>query len=336
MHNRTDSPRFHFAPTDTALATTNSAQALTVYGGLTQAEAAEVVANIEAAASGNTRRVYASQWRRFAEWCAGRGDCALPASPEVVALYLGRIESSNSRYVARAAIRAAHKGHVDPTAHDGVKAASKGAARKAAKAGVREHKARAMTQGEMHAIVAWLDSNPDANSERDAALICAGWWSACRRSELVAWRCEDIAHDADGGATIFIPQSKTDQGAEGQYVYLPAEAARRMSALCAGRKRGYVFTGNSVTGNRYRKAGETHALDGGDVSLIIKRRAEQAGIPDAVQFSGHSLRRGFVTDRAERGAALADIAEQTRHKSLDTLRGYNAAGKASVKRVLAL
>jgi len=43
---------------------------------------------------------------------------------------------------------------------------------------------------------------------------------------------------------------------------------------------------------------------------------------DPAQFAGHSLRAGFITSAAESGAALLRSADQSRHKSLDVLRGY--------------
>jgi hypothetical protein len=39
-------------------------------------------------------------------------------------------------------------------------------------------------------------------------------------------------------------------------------------------------------------------------------------------YSGHSLRSGFLTSAAEAGASLFKLTEVSRHKSLDTLRGY--------------
>ena len=39
-------------------------------------------------------------------------------------------------------------------------------------------------------------------------------------------------------------------------------------------------------------------------------------------FVGHSLRAGFLTSGAENGASVFKLMEVSRHKSLDTLRGY--------------
>jgi site-specific recombinase XerD len=57
------------------------------------------------------------------------------------------------------------------------------------------------------------------------------------------------------------------------------------------------------------------------VALRVKRIARLAGL-DPAEFSGHSLRAGFCTSAAEHGASLFKIMDVSRHKSVDTLRGY--------------
>jgi hypothetical protein len=39
-------------------------------------------------------------------------------------------------------------------------------------------------------------------------------------------------------------------------------------------------------------------------------------------FSGHSLRAGFLTSAAGKGASIFKMMDVSRHKSVDTLRGY--------------
>jgi hypothetical protein len=53
----------------------------------------------------------------------------------------------------------------------------------------------------------------------------------------------------------------------------------------------------------------------------IKRHAARAGL-DPQQYAGHSLRSGFLTSVAARGASLFWMADQSRHKTLEVLRGY--------------
>jgi integrase len=53
----------------------------------------------------------------------------------------------------------------------------------------------------------------------------------------------------------------------------------------------------------------------------VKQYCNKAGL-DPQQFSGHSLRAGFLTSAAEAGASIFKMMEVSRHKSVDTLRGY--------------
>lgn len=49
--------------------------------------------------------------------------------------------------------------------------------------------------------------------------------------------------------------------------------------------------------------------------------ARRVGLNPA-EFSGHSLRSGFLTSAAARGASIFKMMDVSRHKSMDTLRGY--------------
>jgi site-specific recombinase XerD len=50
------------------------------------------------------------------------------------------------------------------------------------------------------------------------------------------------------------------------------------------------------------------------VAEIVKRYAERLGL-DLTLFSGHSLRAGFLTSAAERGASIFKLRDVSRHCS---------------------
>jgi integrase len=70
-------------------------------------------------------------------------------------------------------------------------------------------------------------------------------------------------------------------------------------------------------GGRLRNA----RLTDRSVAKIVKARAIRVGL-DPAAFAGHSLRSGFLTSAAARGASIFKMADQSRHRSMDTLRGY--------------
>jgi integrase len=43
---------------------------------------------------------------------------------------------------------------------------------------------------------------------------------------------------------------------------------------------------------------------------------------DITEFGAHSLRAGFITSAAESGANLFKIMDVSRHKSVETVKGY--------------
>jgi hypothetical protein len=57
------------------------------------------------------------------------------------------------------------------------------------------------------------------------------------------------------------------------------------------------------------------------VADVVKAHAERVGLDPAL-FAGHSLRAGFLTSAAANGASLFKMMDQSRHRSVDTLRGY--------------
>lgn len=124
------------------------------------------------------------------------------------------------------------------------------------------------------------------------------------------------------GLRITIRHSKTDQEGKGQEIAIPrGYRLRPVEAVQI-----WLAAAEISSGPMFRpvaKGGRVQAerLTSRSVAAIVKRYDELAGHHPA-QFAGHSLRAGFITSAAESGAALLRIADQSRHKSLDVLRGY--------------
>jgi hypothetical protein len=59
------------------------------------------------------------------------------------------------------------------------------------------------------------------------------------------------------------------------------------------------------------------------VARLLKKAALQAGL-DPAGFSGHSLRRGLLTDAGDRQEHLRDVMRQSRHVKVETALGYMA------------
>ena len=269
-----------------------------------------------------TRRAYGSDVLAFKAWADERGLVALPATPEVVAMFissqavLGKKPATLQRRLA--AIRHLHReaGLVSPTDSETVTAAMSGIRRTA---GAAQRQAAPATGDKLQAMLACCGD--DLQGRRDRALLAIGFGGALRRSEIVALTVADIEL-TDAGLRVHVRRGKTDQEGAGQVVpVLDGPRVQVRAALAdwiaaAGIEGGAVFRGLGK-GSRVLPG----ALTDRSVADIVKRRAEQAGL-DPAEFSGHSLRAGFLTSAAAAGAGLFKMMDVSRHRKVDTVRGY--------------
>jgi integrase len=277
---------------------------------------------VAASLSRHTRQIYQSSQRKFEGWCSERQVKSLPAQSQTVAMFLasevraGIKPATLVRHLA--AIRRAHldAGAPDPTAAEVVRAALRGARRVLGTSPVRK---RALTVEELRAMARGLPKG--RAGVRDRAILLLGFAGALRRSELAALRVEDI-DIAQHGMRLDLRRSKTDQEAQGQSVFVP-----RGTTLCpvravqewlrlSGVSEGILF-------RRMRKDGAVLA-DGmapHTINRLIKTAARRAGLQDRT-IAGHSLRAGFLTAAALRGASVWKMMQVSRHRSVTALQGY--------------
>ncbi|MBL6081126.1 site-specific integrase [Belnapia sp. T18] len=172
---------------------------------------------------------------------------------------------------------------------------------------------------------------PGPRALRDRALLLVGFAGALRRSELVALDLADIRFVAEG-VVLTLRRRKTDQEGQGTEVALPYGQSERTCPVltlrawleAAGITNGPVF----VSVNRGGKIGSAR-LSPLDVARVVKAAVEAAGSNPA-DFSGHSLRSGFITSAARAGVAERHIQNQSGHRSLPVLRGYIRRGSLFV------
>ncbi|MCJ2124761.1 site-specific integrase [Methylobacterium sp. J-077] len=295
------------------------------------AEAAAIVrAYQQASKAASTVRAYTSDAREFQAWCGRYGFRSMPASPEAVAGFIvaeaeaGRAASTLGRRMA--AIRHAHKlaGMPDPTDDEGVRAAIRGARRRIGVAPTQKAAATA------EILAAILMRTPDTlTGKRDRALLALGFAGVFRRSELVALDVADLIEDPEG-LRVRVRRSKTDQEGRGIEKAIPHGRFIQPVRLvrewleAAGIVEGPVFRPVSRSGNvRSRDPGTVEAarLTDRSVANILQIYCTAAGL-DASTFGAHSLRAGYITTAAERGADLARIMDQSGHRDPRTVVGY--------------
>ena len=167
----------------------------------------------------------------------------------------------------------------------------------------------------------WARPSTDLKGLRDRALLLLGFAGAFRRSELVALDVADLQF-CDGGLRVTIRKSKTDQEGLGATIAI----ARGSIACPVDAVRAWIKAAGIVDGPLFRPVTRTgkisaRRLSARAVAELVKTYARRAGLK-AADFSGHSLRSGFLTSAAARGASIFKMMDVSRHKSVDTLRGY--------------
>jgi integrase len=272
---------------------------------------------IAASTAASTLRAYASDLDHFIAWGG-----TIPCPPETVAEYLAaHVERLAPATLVRrlAAIRRAHLciDTATPTDTSVVRLTLRGIRRHY---GSRQRKASPILTEDIALIVGGL--GPSLRDRRDRAVLLLGFAGGFRRSELCALNCTDLEWNP-GGLVVHLRRSKTDQEAHGRMVAIPPGQERlcpvtavRNWLQSAGIERGAIFRSIDRHGNI---AGT--GLTGESVAEIIKSHALNAGL-QGNNYSGHSLRSGFVTSAALAQVPTWSIKQQTGHRSEASFEGY--------------
>jgi integrase len=158
-------------------------------------------------------------------------------------------------------------------------------------------------------------------SSATVRFLLLGFAGAFRRSELVALNVADV-EEVPEGLRVTIRHGKTDQESLGAVIaIIRGEVACPVTALQAWLQAAEITEGPLF--RPIRRGGHVQAgrLTDRSVANIIKTHAQRVDL-DPGLFSGHSLRAGFLTSAAKRGASLFKMMATSRHRSTDTLAGY--------------
>ena len=181
--------------------------------------ASRVSRYVAAASAPATRRAYSCDMAQFQKWCLLNGLEALPATPAALACYVVDQADAGKKVAtlerALVAIGRAHQltGAEDPTKHQVVKETMKGIRRQRT---AKQRKALPLLFEALKTMVAALQKD-QLRELRDRAILCLGFMTGLRRSELVALDVEDLKW-CKRGLTVHVRRSKGDQAGEGRDV----------------------------------------------------------------------------------------------------------------------
>ena len=286
-----------------------------------------------------TLRALRTDVRRWTTWCRAQSPrrLPLPARPEDLAAFVDTHAERWTPATLRRCLASLARVHrvlalADPTKDEEVRVAMKGAARRRAEVGRgRQRQAAGLTAPVCEALLATLGDRPI--DRRDRALLLVARDLLARRSELAALRVEDLKPADDGGATVLIARSKTDQAGQGTYLYLgPVTWAAVQDWLAVVRTTTGAPDGSALTGPLFRAVhvtgrvgGAMHPTNIHDRLKALARRAaprlRRLGV-DPERLSGHSARVGMAQDLVAAGFDLAAIMQAGRWKSSAMVARY--------------
>ena len=213
---------------------------------------AQIAGALEASQSAGTRRVYASDWRRFRSWCHTHGHHPLPAHPATVAAYLvdaadtltdvgekAYSPSTLNRWVSVIGHYHRTANLRNPCTETLVTATLSGIRRTYATNGDRPRNPRSpllvedivtIVRSARHAVTGWAT---EGHERRDSALLLMGFAGAFRRSDLVALHCGDVTVHRLDGVHVRLRRSKTDQEGAGTVRALPFTTSHHSCPPCA-------------------------------------------------------------------------------------------------------
>ncbi len=297
------------------------------------------------AVSENTLKAYAKDWAQFARWCRMRGADPLPASPELIGLYIADLAAPQSKASSQSAARPLSVASIERRlsglgwgyAQRGQRLDRKDRHIASVLAGIRRKHARPPVQKEAilpEDIRDMLATLPhDLRGLRDRAILLIGFAGGLRRSEIVSLdHGRDDTPDSGGWVEIL------DDGAlitlRGKTGWREVEIGRGSSdqtcpvhALTqwlhyAKIDFGPLFVAVSRNG---LKATQDRLSDK-HIARLIKQTVREAGIrpdlPEAERiklYSGHSLRAGLAS------SAEVDeryVQKQLGHASAEMTRRY--------------
>lgn len=182
---------------------------------------------------------------------------------------------------------------------------------------------RALTAGEISALLEACCEDLSPAGARDAAMIALLRVAGLRRAELCGLELGDY-HGEDG--SLLVKGKRNKQRA----VYIADGAAEALSdwLLVRGDGPGPLFCPINKGGKLSLRRMYPEA-----VFNMLRKRGRQAGVKD---LSPHDLRRTFVSDLLDAGADISTVQRLAGHASVTTTARYDRRGEAAKRKAVAL
>jgi len=263
----------------------------------------DILAKFDGAFAPNTIRAYRSDFIQYEKWCIEQGIKPIPATADSIASYVDYLSHNAKSATIRRRTNSLGtilklSKHYDPTKEPEVILALKRMHRSIGRAQVQ---AAPLTKKLLKQLLGSCDNS--SIGLRNKVLLRLGYETMRRRSELCAFRFEDISRSANGKSVITLTFSKTDQYGMGKVIPISEELMSLLKdwGSVAGNE-GYILRAINRHGHI------SDSLNPCSVSSILKRLQKSINDTSSKQlFSGHSFRVGAALDLLEQGESLERI-----------------------------
>jgi len=263
----------------------------------------DIFAKFDGAFAKNTIRAYRSDFIQYQNWCLQNNLEPIPATADAMATYVDYLSENNKSATIRRRINSLgtvlklSKNH-DPTKQPEVILALKRMHRKIGRA---QQQATPLTKPLLKQLLGNCDNS--IRGLRNQVLLRLGYETMRRRSELCAFKFEDICQAPNGKPAIRLNFSKTDQFGTGKILPISQELLNLLEKWRSMiSDEGYILRSISRHGNI---GGSLHSAS---ISTLLKALQKNLKMhSDEQPLSGHSFRVGAALDLLEQGEPLERI-----------------------------
>ena len=263
----------------------------------------DILAKFDGAFAKNTIRAYRSDFIQYQSWCSHNNIDPIPATADAMAQYVDYLATIRKSATIRRRINSLGtvlklSKHYDPTNQPEVILAIKRMHRKIGRA---QQQATPLTKPLLNQLLSDCDNS--LKGLRNKVLLRLGYETMRRRSELCAFRFEDIDQAPNGKPVIRLNFSKTDQFGTGKILHISQELfdlLEKWRSMISDE--GYIL--RSI--NRHGHFGSN--LHPASISTILKALQKDLRMDhDKQPLSGHSFRVGAALDLLAQGEPLERI-----------------------------
>ena len=263
----------------------------------------DIFAKFDGAFAKNTIRAYRSDFIQYRNWCLHNNQEPIPATAETMATYVDYLSQTNKSATIRRRINSLgtvlklSKNH-DPTKQPEVILALKRMHRKIGRA---QEQATPLTKSLLNQLL--NNSDNSVMGTRNQVLLRLGYETMRRRSELCAFKFEDVGCAPNGKPIIRLNFSKTDQYGAGKILPISEELLNLL-----GKWKEIVGDEGYILRSINKHGHIRDSLDPASISTILRTLQEGLKTESNQQpLSGHSFRVGAALDLLEQGEPLEKI-----------------------------